>query len=142
MHVFSAGKMLVIVTSLIWIMGIGGGLNLIGILGAGYQLRFLLPIIPASAFLLALCLEDFLVSLRNSMRSSAGIVLIFVVTCYSCLHALYYGVLFGPLYGDMPYSIMEIINDAILAVPKQSFKTAELAMDMQKYMEHYGLKMG
>ena len=70
----------------------------LGRLGAGFQTRFLLPVLPATSVLASI-----LINYTNSNSNSQSLkeLLVFVLLSYSAMHMLYYGIMFPPLFADL-----------------------------------------
>lgn len=109
----------------LWPAGFVGGLTLIGSLGGGFQIRFIVPILPATAALASIALAAV-----DSMLHPVAAVLL----AYSGMHSLFYSVLYAPLFADMHASIFDIIR-TILETPYEA-----PASDI-KFMKHFGLKL-
>ena len=106
------------------------GLTLLGSLGAGYQMRFLLPMIPIVSIVLAheLCS----CSSPNALFSPL-LLLSMINICHCC----YYGILCAPMHADIYISIFEIIAK-IIQSPYYAPATREAYEVMQLHNKHYG----
>ena len=124
------------------------GLSTLGFLGAGFQSRFLLPMLPLTSILSALPVfycDNFYsptrdresLSFTKIHRNSNGIIVI-VLILFGALHTLYYGVLFPTLFADLDYSIFEVIQ-VILNSPVQSISSKNVLDETFRFMKHYGL---
>lgn len=111
--------------------------TVLGVLGAGYQLRFLTPILPASAILAGYFVEIQLKA-HKSLVSILMPVAIVMLLCYSALHCLYYGILFSPLYADMDESIVGVILN-LLRTAYYSPRDKEEMQNIFRYLAHFGL---
>jgi hypothetical protein len=113
----------------VWPLAFLGGLTLIGVLGGGYQTRFVLPVLPATAILAGVAIQK---------GGSQITPLVSLLLCYSALHVMYYGVLFTPLVADFNESIFEIMALIVTSVENVN-SDREFMMKMLKYMKHFGL---
>lgn len=112
---------------LLWPVSFLFGLTLVGLRGGGYQTRFLLPILPATSILAAIGIERF-----GSTPLSATLLSI------GAFHALFYGVLFYPLFCDFEFHIFDII-ECILRSPQSIPSSREKYSDILQFMKHFGL---
>ena len=109
------------------------GVTCLGMAGGGYQTRFLLPILPATSILTGFCTVKSLLD-----RNILGLTILLLLVFYGAMHTLYYSVLYPPLFADMDYSLVDIV-DGILAneyVPPSNKDSFVYAIE---YMKHYGL---
>jgi len=105
------------------------GLTLVGILGGGYQIRFILPALPATSILAGMCV----------VRSGAATgPLVAFLLCYSTIHVLYYAVLFPPLFGAPDMSIFQIISH-IRSSMLSDDRFMEDMIKITEHMAHFGL---
>lgn len=109
----------------LWPAGFVGGLTLIGSLGGGFQVRFIVPILPATAVLSSVA-----VAAADSLLQPVAALLL----AYSGMHSLFYAVLYSPLFADMHASIFDLIR-TILETPYDA-PTSDI-----KFMKHFGLKL-
>ena len=143
----------------LWPLGFLVGHTLLGCCGGTYQTRFLLPILPATAVLAAayVCragsartsgkigkeslpadgkfvLGGDAVSAADTSRSATCAMLL----CYGSLHTLFYGVLYGPMFADLDFSVVGVIAGVLrstyYAPPDR--ETFEIIL---RFMEHFGL---
>jgi hypothetical protein len=119
---------------LLWPAGYIGGLTFIGLIGGGFQTRFLLPILPALAILTAVQLASSRNSSIQPSISTAAPVLVGI----GAMHTMYYGVLFYPLFCDFDYSVFEIIEN-ILMSPQFIPENEESLSTILKYIKHFGV---
>jgi hypothetical protein len=123
----------------VWPLAFLGGFTILGWLGAGYQTRFILPIIPATSILTSVALvrnlarRDFIAS-----PSSGMICMLSLLLCYSMCYVLYYGILFTPFYADLEYSIIDILVN-ILEQPFAPMQDGHVTKQALAMMRHYGL---
>jgi hypothetical protein len=110
----------------LWPAGFVGGLTLIGGLGGGFQIRFIVPILPATSILAGMAV----VRTDSLLHPLVAVLLV-----YSGMHSLFYSVLYSPLYADMHASVFDIIR-TILETPYEA-----PSFDIQ-FMKHFGLKLG
>jgi hypothetical protein len=82
-------------------------LTLLGMLGAGYQARFLLPALPGLALLGAVAIH----LLLRRWGDNAGLqVLLLLLGAYAAMHALYYGLLAPTLHADVEQSVFSMLR--------------------------------
>ena len=124
-------KNLFIVGLTFWILGVLGGHTFIGVIGGGYQSRFLLPMIPPCCILTALA--------WNSKREELIIPFVLCI-CYGVMGSLFYGVMFSPLFADFENSIFGIIFNVILRSPVHPLSSQFTATEVASFMKHYGVK--
>ena len=140
----------------LWPLGFLFGHSLLGCLGGTFQTRFLLPALPATAVLAAafVCRAG---SHRTSGRVEKGTPNKFVLgcdsasaadtsrsavcamlLCYGSLHTLFYGVLYGPMFADLDFSVVGVVGGVLrstyFAPPDR--ETFEVIL---RFMEHFGL---
>ena len=72
----------------------------VGRLGAGYQTRFILPILPATSILASVLINY---TINNTSSQSIKDTLVSVLISYSSMHLIYYGIMFPPLFADLEY---------------------------------------
>jgi hypothetical protein len=112
-----------------WPFAFLGGLTLIGVLGGGFQIRFILPILPATAILAGIAI----VNAGPNMSPFVSLL-----CCVSAMHVFYYSVLYSPLFADMDHSAFEIVA-TILSVTLDDNGSKESMYKMYQVMRHYGL---
>ena len=149
---------------LVWPAAFLGGLTLVGVLGGGFQGRFMLPIIPASSILAAYCVHRsshrshasaFSPIGTNTVTSSAGRgagvgtagvgaaavqVLLAVTLAYGALHCLYYGVLFSNMYADLDVSMLKALSK-LLSAPYSPMGSQQSMQEMFKFLGHFGVHL-
>ena len=113
----------------LWPLAYLGGLTFIGYMGAGYQNRFLAPILPATAILAGLAIER---------AGPSGGALAALLVAYAAMHFLYYGLMFSPLYADLDDCVFDILAQ-ILTTPYSAPPTQESFTATISYMRHFGL---
>jgi hypothetical protein len=113
-----------------WPLGFLLGLTLIGILGGGYQIRFLLPILPATSILAAICITS------SGMKV---IPLVTILFCYASFHVLYYSILYPPLLADFDVTVFEILEMILSSTLESDSQSKESLLSIYKYMKHFGL---
>lgn len=119
--------------------GLLSGLSLLGALGAGYQTRFLLPCLPALCIASSLSLHHCFIS--SSSHGSINIVMMtfaIICICIGCFHALYYGVMFTPLYADIDAGILHVVY-SILTSACYRIESSEVSNAINSYISHYGI---
>lgn len=109
----------------LWPVGFVGGLTLIGCMGGGFQIRFIVPILPATSVLASMAVT----AIDTMLYPVVALLLV-----YSGMHSLFYSVLYSPLFADMHASVFDIIR-TILESPYDA-----PASDIN-FMKHFGLKL-
>ena len=118
-------KFLMYAVFALWPLGYVCGFTLVGGLGGGFQIRFILPILPATSILAGLA----------TMESDKILhILVALLLVYSGIHSFYYSILYSPLYADMHTTIFDVIR-VILEAPYEAPKG-----DIT-FMKHFGLKL-
>lgn len=112
----------------VWPLSFIAGLTFIGINGAGFQNRMLLPALPATALLASS-------AINAEPRFGA---LASVLLCLSAFLSAYYGLLYAPLYADTDSSVWDILQ-SILGSPYYPPPTKDHFDVVLKYMRHFGL---
>ena len=84
----------------IWPLTFLIGLSILGRLGAGYQTRFILPILPATSVLASILINY---TISNTSSQSIKDTLVLVLVSYSAMHLIYYGIMFPPFFADLEY---------------------------------------
>ena len=139
----------------VWPAAFLAGLTLLGSLGAGFQLRFLAPMLPGSAVVLGVISayaplffrdnddddedEDDGALWFRAMRDMA-VVLAVPAAILSAVTGFYYGVLYAPLYADLPVSVFDVLV-AILSNPLPSLSGREMRDELSLFMRHFGLRL-
>ena len=141
----------------VWPAAFLAGLTLLGSLGAGFQLRFLAPMLPGSAVVLGVISAYAPLFFRDdddeydddgdgdgglwfrAMRDMA-VVLAVPAAILSAMTGFYYGVLYAPLYADLPVSVFDVLV-AILSNPLPSLSGREMRDEMSLFMRHFGLRL-
>ncbi len=128
-------------------------LTVLGAMGAGFQSRFLMPMLPATAILCAIAVHSIVSSGSSdstggsSGSSSCSSNVMYATVCntlftlciiYSTLHTVYYGILYAPLYAELEYSVRDVLIH-ILTHNYHSPQSRESFQDTLKFMEHFGL---
>jgi hypothetical protein len=121
----------------LWIGGFYGGMTLLGVLGAGYQMRFVAPALPAASLMVGSALEA-------DALGDVGAPLAALMVGYGTMHALYYGVMFTPLYADATLSVLDLLEtilgyDSIFSADSPS-RMRECFLAMQAFGLRVGLK--
>ena len=112
-----------------WPLAFVAGLTLIGVLGGGFQMRFMLPILPATSILAAIVI----------VNAGPNVTpLVCVLCCISMLHLFYYSVLYPPLFADIDISVFEILAHLLSSVLDDQ-QSKEVTYKMFQTMRHYGL---
>jgi hypothetical protein len=131
-------ELLIIVIFSVWPLAFLIGLTALGWLGAGYQLRFLVPMLPSTAIVttfMTLVLQKFHPEL--SVVYSAIVGLSSVVTL--CL-GVYYGLFYAPFFADVSFNLMEIVGVIILS-PYHTLSMKSVADETTTFMKHFGMKL-
>jgi hypothetical protein len=121
----------------VWPLAFIVALTLLGVFGAGYQLRFLTPVLPASSVLAGYCMDGYLNN-RDSLFSVAVPVGIVLLLCYSAIHCLYYGVLFAPLYAEFDETLVGVLL-SLLTAPYYAPQDRLEMQNIFKFLAHFGL---
>lgn len=116
----------------IWPLSFIFGHSIIGYLGGGYQLRFILPALPATSISSCLGLQTYSPSLCNAIFA--------FLLAYSAIHTLFYGILFAPYFADLKYSILDMIS-IILASPYDPTSMKQDFTTLFEFLHHFGLKV-
>lgn len=149
----------VVVLLTLWSWGVLGGHTLLSMLGAGTQMRFLLPMLPATSVLAALaivtpfnvatwslgpCFSVYTGKSADGFTTQAGGGIRYAVAAlllsYAAMHTLYYGILFAPLYADIEYSLVDAIA-CLLRNPKHNLATEEVYVSIVRFLRHYGVDL-
>lgn len=120
----------IIAVLLLWPLGFLVGLTILGVLGAGFQTRFLAPILPATSILGSYC--------AINGQHTMFIGLFSLLLAYSAIHFFVYGILLAPLLADLDYSVWNIIYTIIIS-PYHSPETTDKFVDVLKFLKHYGI---
>jgi hypothetical protein len=129
-HFFQSSKTTVQIGLLIlWPLTFLIGLTGIGLLGGGYQTRFTLPVLPATALLTA-------IAIHYSGRKILPLACLLL--SFSSFHVLYYSVLYSPLAADFDVSIFEILESILSSTLEPDTLTKESILQTYLYMKHFG----
>ena len=128
-----SNRILVIVSLFIWIIGVMGGHTVIGILGAGYQSRFMLLLVPPCCVLTTMALHD---------HKEQILIPVVICMCYGIMGSMFYGIMFAPLFADFDYSIFNMLFNVILVYPTYSLNNEFSAEEVVSFLKHYGVKIG
>ena len=131
-HSDKGGLLLLTVLS-VWPLSFLLGLTVLGAAGAGFQSRFLIPALPATAVLTA-----FVAGASAESSVSGGIVLLLVVV--GAFHTFYYCILYPTLFADFELSIADIIA-LILSSPLQPIESRTALSEVANFMTHHGLNI-
>jgi hypothetical protein len=118
------------------------GLTVLGMLGGGFQTRFLLPISPIVAVIVAIFMEVIL-NKHHSLPSLMIENLIFLTIIYSAIHGWYYGVQYPTRYADISGSGLDILGN-ILGTPMDQhihrllYDQPERVQAVSKLLQSYG----
>ena len=130
----------------LWPLSFLVGLTLLGAMGAGFQSRFLLPLLPATAVLgsvtvyvlYSYCLllrpTDSILHMIVTSSISLFDVLLFVAVIHSCV----YGMMFAPLFGDLDMNIVDMI-DSMHENPLRILSSQDTWQQILQYLRHFGL---
>ena len=128
------------------------GLTVIGSLGSGFQARFLLPIVPATASLSGIVvtvLQSQILTNRFNKPTDVNanfrliavtfsIALFDVLVIITAFHCLFYGVLFAPLFADLDLSVWDLLA-CILSNPLSMPTSHDSWLETVRFMKHFGL---
>lgn len=114
------------------------GLTFIGYKGAGYQSRFLAPILPSLSILVAVCISQRRGTGRGTRDSASFSLLWLLLLCYSSMLCLYYGFLYAPLFADVEVDLADIAT-FVLSYPNYSPTTKQEYQSIFEYLQHFGL---
>jgi len=144
---------LTILVFALWPVGFLAGLTFLGSLGSGFQSRFLMPMLPGSAILSAVCV----VWVQRTVRTVSGdgvrrrgdmhsrkvlsvacMTVLLLCMMYSMVHVFYYGVLYAPLFADLDVSVVDIVCSVLRSAyfapdSRESFQAT------LSFMSHFGL---
>jgi hypothetical protein len=111
-------------------------LTALGIIGSGYQLRFILPILPFTGLLSAIALQLMETKLSSILiLSSSYFPFVFSYFSYSAILFFYYCNLYSIYYADLEYSILDII----IQILKSPYPELLVNTDFVKLMTHFGV---
>mmetsp|Transcript_23319 Transcript_23319/g.40353 ORF Transcript_23319/g.40353 Transcript_23319/m.40353 type:complete len:156 (-) Transcript_23319:8-475(-) len=127
----------------LWPIGFLVGLTVLGSAGSGFQSRFLMPMLPGSAILSALCFQWVYrvcstLPYSGRIMSTACSVVMGVLMMYSVVHVFYYSVLYAPLFADLDVSLVDILCSILQSVYSAPASREEFRGTL-KFMGHYGL---
>ena len=131
----------------LWPLSFLVGLTLLGSAGAGFQARFLLPILPATAILSSATvyvLQGYCMLIAKPMDSIFSVIVASSVSLFDVLlfiaviHLCVYGMMFAPLFGDLDLSIIDMIS-AMHKNPLSSPSSQESWQKILQYLRHFGL---
>ena len=108
-----------------------GAMTLLGNISSGFQLRFLLPILPI------LCVVSSFVIVRRSV----SLPFIALLLVYSSFYTIYYGFLYAPLYADFEGNIVDILR-VMFDNPFQSSLGHDKTAEVLDFMRHFGVVRG
>ena len=115
----------------LWPLGFLGGLTIIGILGAGFQVRFILPAIPPLIFIFAM-------SFRNQEINSLEYGVYMVFLGYCAMNCLFMGIMYAPLFADLDVSVAEVV-EGVLGNMYAAPASREAFQAVLGFMAHFGL---
>ena len=122
------------------------GLTALGVLGAGFQSRFLLPIVPATSILTAVaCAYTFDGNLsvqrirQIGLFSTLSLPLLSLLICISVMHSLFYGIMFYPFFADFNSGSVFRLLVGILQSPSYMPPTKETFDVILIFLKHYGI---
>jgi hypothetical protein len=142
----------------LWPIGFLLGHTMLGCCGGTFQTRFILPILPATSVLAAsyvartgkgrlsgkiektstvtsnFVLGGDTAAAANTTRSAVCAMLL----CYGAMHTLFYGVLYGPMFADLDFSVVGIVA-GILRTTYYAPPDRDTFEIILKFMEHFGL---
>jgi hypothetical protein len=111
-------------------------LTALGIIGSGYQLRFILPILPFTGLLSAIALQIMETRLSTiPILSSSYFPLVFSYISYSVILFFYYCNLYSIYYADLEYSLLDII----IQILQSAYPELLVNTDFVKLMTHFGV---
>lgn len=112
-------------------------LSFIGCMGAGYQSRFLLPLLPATSILASFAIEY--LKQRQGVVAAVADTLSSVMVTYQAMHFMFYGVMFAPLFADLDFSIVDVLH-VVLTTPYHSPISRESFTSTLAYLAHFGVQ--
>lgn len=130
-----------------WSWAYLAGLTLVGIAGGGYQTRFLLPALPCSSIFASLAIDQLSAFSHRSASSTGSTIACMVQVLetlllgalgYSAILAVYYGVLYPPLFSDLEYGLGDILR-TILSSPLSSPSSRDVSHEIADFIHHFGL---
>lgn len=114
--------------------GYVGLLTLVGILGGGYQTRFILPILPASAIVSAIIIDWVGIPDHKGAGRFMSLLELILLAYTTCL-MFYYGIIFSVYYADVDYSLWQILKSILL----NSYPMTEVNKSTLSILHHFGL---
>lgn len=120
----------------LWPMSFLAGLTLLGWQGAGFQTRFLGPILPGLSLMAAIVVVLPRMPARDTTSDYSAVVA--CLLAYSSLNCVYYGIMFAPLYADLDVTVIDVIctileNIYFTPASQEKFEV------VLKFMRHFGL---
>jgi hypothetical protein len=117
----------------LWPLSFITAFSALGILGAGFQTRFILPMVPCCC-----CLTAVSISKLTARVGSTAVIVPSVLLAYASIHSFYYGVLFAPLFADLDFNVWDIIWDLLDALyyPPRDQNTFK---ECVQWVRHYGV---
>ena len=132
----------------LWPLSFLVGLTLLGVMGAGFQSRFLLPLLPATAILGSVTvyvLHSYCLLKRSTTNSFFHMIvatsasLFDLLLLVAVLHSCVYGMMFAPLFGDLDLNIVGMM-DSMYENPLKSPSSEETWQQILQYLRHFGLE--
>lgn len=138
-----------------WPLAFFAGFTILGVAGAGFQSRFILPALPATAIMTSFIAFSSTTELFGgnpgdksdvnqtkgghsfSGHSSTVVAVLFVIGSF---HNIYYCVLYPTLFADFEHSFVDILN-FILLNPLKPLESKAALGEMSNFMIHHGLKI-
>lgn len=105
-----------------------GSMTLLGNISSGFQLRFLLPVLPIMAVI-----SSFIIVRHNLSLPSIALILV-----YNSFYMIYYGVLYAPLFADFEGHIVDILR-VMIDNPFQSTLGRNKIAEILDFMRHFGV---
>lgn len=151
-HIMSGTIMLAVIS--VWPLAYIASLTVLGAAGAGFQSRFLLPALPATAVLTSIVAlpEDFMNALPNEKKdksfkrfmnaknNNAVVIIVVLLVLVGAFHTIYYCVLYPNLFADFEVSIADVIGQ-MLSSPLRPLESKTALSEMANFMIHHGLNI-
>jgi len=118
-------------------MGFLGGLTLLGALGAGFQIRFLLPMVPFCSILTAIALD--MMSKSDDVIVQVAEMVVWITIVYGALMSFYYGILYPTAFADIEHSLATIIGGILRSPYNTAEQSKDVSIQVLGALKHFGL---
>jgi Na+/H+ antiporter NhaD/arsenite permease-like protein len=108
-------------------IGFIGLVTFLGLLGGGYQNRFILPALPFTSLLSA-------IAFQYLTNISEGKITFPLLLGYSAMLFFYYCNLYSIYYADLEYSLIDIL----LQIISHPYQTNNISHDFIQMLQHFG----